>query len=116
MKRKLTIEELHREVKKENKPFNGIPNIVAGKSSTNRPRDWYIHDFSQEATVKRMEMNFKSLEKKGKLRPLPNDIIPDYKEFQESEGYKRLKDSQDGNLYRDKELNKDADAEDAKPL
>ena len=120
MKKIYTLKELHKEVEKENKPFNGVPNIIAGKTSTNRPKDWYIHDYSQEATIKRMEMNFKSLEKQGKLEVSAGEntrgILPDYKEFKESEGYRRLKDSQDGSIYRDKELMKNADAEDAKFL
>jgi len=81
-----------------------------------RAKDWWRHEFSQEATVKQMEMNFKSLEKQGQLRiPAGKNrpgILPDYKEFKESEGYKRLKDSQDGNLYRDEKLNKDAEETD----
>jgi len=114
--RRLTVEELSKEVEKENKPFKGVPNIISGKSSTNRPKDWWRHDFSQEATVKRMEMNFKSLQDQGKLdvsagKNSPG-IIPDYKEFKESEGYKRLKDSQDGALGSDKKLLKDAEETD----
>lgn len=118
--KRYTIEELNKEVEKENKPFNGIPNIVAGKSSTNRPKDWYIYDYSQEATIKRMEMNFKSMEKQGKLKIPAGEnrpgFLPDYEEFKESEGYRRLKESQDGALGSDKELIKDADDPSARLL
>lgn len=69
-----TEKEILESVEKEkkagtwNKPFDGIPNIVAGKTSATKPRDWWKFEQSEEATKEHTKQCFKSLEQQGKLR------------------------------------------------
>lgn len=83
-----TLEELSKEVEKANRPFKGVPNIVHGGTSSNRPSDWWRHEDTPESNKEHAKQCFKSLEQKGKLKQpdhtkgdVPIGQNQDWKEF-----------------------------------
>jgi len=88
-----TEKEILEQVEKEkragiwNKQINGVPFITHGKTSSNKPRDWYIKEDSPEATEEHTKRCYASLEQKGKLH-MPDhtrgdEKIGENKDYQE---------------------------------
>lgn len=91
-----TEKEILEQVEKEkkegvwNKPIDGVPNIVAGKTSATKPTDWWKKEDTPEATEEHTKRCYASLEQKGKL------WMPDHtrgeKKFGENKDYREYAD------------------------
>lgn len=74
MKKIYTEKEILESVEKEkragtwNKPIDGVPFIIHGKTSSNKASDWWKKENSPEATREHTKRCFASLEQKGKLK------------------------------------------------
>lgn len=92
-----TEKEILEQVEKEkqagtwNKSIEGVPNIVAGKNSSNKPKDWYIKEDTPEATEEHTKQCYKELEQKGKLK------MPDH-----TRGDKKIGENKDWEEYSDR--------------
>lgn len=91
-----TEKEILEQVEKEkkagtwNKSIEGIPSIVAGKNSSNKPTDWYKKEDTPEANEEHVKRCYASLEQKGKLR-MPDKTKGD-KKIGENKDYKEYAD------------------------